>query len=86
MVDAGGNCVADFVGRVWMHSTDSAVVFAIHMDVRASGCAELADGSLKRWSVGGRVLVGGKPGEAWRWWVANGRAFGVEALSGRCSG
>jgi len=65
-----------------MHRCDGSVVFPIHMDDSMddrAGCgAEFTDGSLKRWSVGGRVSVGGRTGEAWRrWWVAGGRAFGV---------
>jgi len=40
--------------------------FPIQMDDRAGCGAEFTDGSLKRWSVGGRLSVGVRTGEVWR--------------------
>jgi len=60
-----------------MHRCDGSVVFPIHMDDGAGCGVEFTDGNLKRWSVGGRVSVGGRMGGAWRRWFAGGKAFGV---------
>ena len=68
-----------------MHSTDGAVVVAVHMDDRSSGVTELTDGTLEKWCVGGRVGGGGRAGESRRWWIAGGWAFWVKAMSWRCN-